>query len=97
LQAVGLLDNGGKLTERFQPQDDDFVLTLPPRLEDCAAGALTVLERYARPVVSDARRRVVIEVHKAVLVDEGLRELWETVARRTRYRVRVDSERLVAA
>ncbi|HZV72181.1 MAG TPA: DEAD/DEAH box helicase family protein [Conexibacter sp.] len=95
LQALGQLGAGGKLTERFQPNNDDYVLALPAHLEDCVDGVLNVLERYNRPAVRDARRRATVAVHKAVLLDEGFRALWHDVARRTRYRVRVDSERIV--
>jgi type III restriction enzyme len=97
LQAIGLLGAGGKVTERFRPQDADFALALPSAYEDCVPGVLALLQRYAQPVVRDARRRTAVTVHEAVLTGPGFRALWEAVARRTRYRVRVDSERVVAA
>jgi type III restriction enzyme len=95
LQALGELDAAGRLTARFRPADDDYALELPAQLADCVGGVLTVLERYDRPLVRDARRRVGVALHKAVLLDPGFRALWEDVARRTRYRVRVDSDRIV--
>ncbi|HEU4701547.1 MAG TPA: DEAD/DEAH box helicase family protein [Conexibacter sp.] len=95
LQALGQLGADGQLTERFRPGEEDYALELPEELADCAAGVLAVLERYDRPLVRDARRRVGVAVHKAVLLDPGFEALWRDVARRTRYRVRVDSDRVV--
>jgi type III restriction enzyme len=95
LRAAGYLDAAGALTERFAPTTDGFVLSLSERFAECVDGVLAVLERYDRPVVRDARQRGAVKVEKAVLVDAGFRELWEDIARRTRYRVSVDSEQIV--
>lgn len=95
LRVEGVLDGQGKLTPGFRPDDESFVLPMPPDLASARDGVLTVLERYARPLVRDVRARERVRFRKAVTLDEGFQQLWQDVARRTRYRVSVDSDRLV--
>lgn len=95
LQSAGYLEAGGKLTAEFKPSEEGFVLPMPAGLEQCEEGVVRVLERYDRPPVRDARRRGEVKFRKTVVLDEGFRAMWQDIARRTRYRVRIDSERIV--
>lgn len=95
LQSEGLLDASGKVTAVFQPTDEAFALSMPDGLENCEEGVLLVLERYDRPPVRNARERRELKFRKHVVLDQGFKEMWDEIARRTRYRVRVDSERIV--
>lgn len=95
LQSEGYLDADGKVTAHFAPTDDGFSLPMPEGLERCEGGVLLVLERYDRPLVRNARDRSEMRFRKNVVLDKGFKAMWEDIARRTRYRVKVDSERIV--
>lgn len=95
LQAEGILDTGGRLTERFTPTEPTFVLPMPEGLDHCEAGVLTVLEAYDRPIVRNARERRQVSFTKAVVLDPEFQALWADIAGRTRYRVSIDSEAIV--
>ncbi len=97
LVAQGILTDCGSLTAKFEPTSEGFNLPMPEGLERCADGVTTVLEAYARPMVRNADRpKRRIRVRKGVVGDDGFKALWEDIARRTRYRVRVDTERIVS-
>lgn len=94
----GLLSADGALTALFVPEQEDFELPMPVGLEGCADGVTTVLEAYARPMVRDAtREKRRVRVRKGVVADPDFQALWNDIARRTRYRVRVDTEKIVGA
>lgn len=95
LQTAGFLDPSGKLTSKFDPTDEALKLPMPAGLERCEEGVFRVLERYDRPPVRDARARGEVRFRKNVALDSGFKAMWDDIARRTRYRVRVDSERIV--
>ncbi len=95
LQSAGILDPSGRLTAAFKPEREDFVLPLPASLTAVSAGVSTVLERYARPPVHNAKRRERVTYRKAVGMDPEFAALWKDIAGRTRYRVKVDTERVV--
>jgi type III restriction enzyme len=48
------------------------------------------------PPPKDARRRRTVRLRKEYLLREEFKELWERIKHRTRYAVRIDSERLIA-
>lgn len=60
------------------------------------AGATWEEGGVAVPPVRDARRAVAVTVRERLLDDAGFRAFWDDVARRTRFSVRVDGERLAA-
>ena len=95
LQSGGYLDASGKLTPAFDPTAEGASLPMPAGLERCEDGVLLVLERYDRPPVRNARERSEVRFRKNVVLDPGFKAMWDDIARRTRYRVRVDSERIV--
>lgn len=95
LQSEGILTADGRVTGRFAPSTEGFVLPVPGELEAAREGVTTVLERYERPPVRNARERKTVAYRKHVTLDPGFEALWRDIAGRTRYRVEVDSERIV--
>ena len=49
------------------------------------------------PQPKDARRRRVVQLKKGYELNPEFKELWQRIARRTRYRVQLDSEALISA
>jgi len=96
LQSAGSLAADGRLTAIFTPTAEGFVLPMPEPLAAARDGVTTVLERYERPPVRNARDRKEVTYRKHVVLDPGFAALWRDIAGRTRYRVEVDSERIVA-
>ncbi|MGI8576252.1 MAG: restriction endonuclease subunit R, partial [Egibacteraceae bacterium] len=95
LRTGGFLDPAGRLTAALDLTDESLKLPMPEGLERCEEGVIRVLERYDRPPVRNARERREVTFRKSVVLDSGFQAMWEQVAQRTRYRVRVDSERIV--
>ncbi len=96
LQSAGILTADGRLTARFTPTQEGFTLPMPEGLGAAREGVTTVLERYGTPPARNARDRQQVRYRKHVVLDPGFEALWRDIAGQTRYRVTVDSERIVA-
>lgn len=98
LRHHGYIDAEGNVLDAFDPRDDAFVLDLPPEYAAIRAQVVDAINaRLLRNRVVNKRDRRTIAVRRNVLLDEEFKALWDRVGQRTRYRIQLDSERLIAA
>ena len=97
LRAKGIVDDEGLVTPEFRPADDDFVLPVPPEYASARSDISQVISKHVTPIeVKNARERRTVRFHKRVTLDPEFKALWDRISRRTRFRVSLDTEMLVA-
>lgn len=97
LRANGIVDDEGLVTPEFRPVDEDFELPIPPEYAGARSDITRVIEKHVTPIeIKNARKRQTVRFHKRVTLDPGFRALWDRVSTRTRYRVSLDTEKLVS-
>lgn len=98
LQAAGYLDASGAVLEKFDPSTDEFVLDVPGGLEAIRAEITDAISRFvfANRVIN-AKKRQTVRFRKQVTLDPEFKALWDRISRRTKYRVSLSSEDLIAA
>lgn len=97
LGAEGYLNAEGAVQAKFNPADEAFELSVPPELAGLRAQITDTISRYvfANRVIN-ARKRQKVRFSKQVTLDPGFRELWDRISQRTKYRVSLSTDQLVA-
>jgi type III restriction enzyme len=99
LRAQGYLDSAGHLSPKYNPSNPQFELSLRPEEEGLRPQILDALNSYLfQGRVGDRSKRATgpVTMRKQVLLDPEFKDLWCKVSQRTRYRVRFDTDELVA-
>ena len=97
LRENGIVDDEGLVAPTFRPADEDFKLPVPPEYAGARNDIIRVIEKHVTPIeVKNARKRQTVRFHKRVTLDPEFRALWDRISRRTRYRVSLDTEKLVS-
>jgi type III restriction enzyme len=98
LKEAGYLDTAGGVLPKFNPAADNFELDVPAEVVPLRAAITDAVSRYvfANRVI-DARKRQAVRFRKQVSLDPDFKELWERISKRTKYRVSLSSEDLIAA
>ena len=97
LRAKGVIDDEGLVTSKFQPADEDFVLPVPPEYASARSDICGVISKHVTPIeVHNARERRTVRFHKQVTGNPEFEALWDRISKRTRYRVKINTENLVA-
>ena len=93
----GYLDRDSKVTEQYEPNSLFFHLQLPEQFAGLENPVMDVVNRsiFTNRVVN-ARRRQAVKVNKQVVTDPRFMALWNHINQRTRYRVSLDTDALVA-
>lgn len=96
LQAQGVLDAEGKVTDVFQPEQLGFKLVLPEDLQFLEIDIIDRIARYRleRHVVRHERKSPV-KLNKEVFLSTDFVELWNRIKAKTVYSVLYSSEDLV--
>jgi type III restriction enzyme len=96
LQAQGILDTDGKLTELFEPGRLNFSLEVPEDLKFLELDIIDLISRYQleRHVVRHERKQSV-KLNKEVFLSEDFSELWNRIQAKTVYSVTYKSEELI--
>lgn len=94
LKDNGYIDKEGTVTSRFQPNALDFRIGLPDIYVDYEPQIIELIKRaninkYVKPV-SKART-----FNKRLYASPEFEEFWETISRKTTYRVSVDRNQLI--
>ncbi|MCZ8139546.1 MAG: DEAD/DEAH box helicase family protein [Fimbriimonadaceae bacterium] len=91
----GFIKDGLK-TDKFQPDQLDFELNLPGKYHPYEAEIISRIERSSieRYVKSGASEKPV-KLNKGVYLSEEFAKFWETIAKKTTYRVTVNRERII--
>jgi type III restriction enzyme len=98
LVAEGYLDPAGTVQPKFNPSDESFELKVPDDLAPLRAEITDTISRYvfANRII-DARKRQKVRFSKQVTLDPEFKQLWDRISQRTKYRVSLSSDELVAA
>ena len=97
LAADGYLSDDGRVQAKFNPADDAFELAVPAHLEPLRPQITDTISKYIfSNRVINARKRQTVRFSKQVTLDPGFRQLWDRISQRTKYRVSLSSEKLVA-
>ena len=97
LKDQDILGPDGEVTSKFQPATDGFELPVPAEYEEVRDELTAVIAKHIEPIrIENARERRSVRYRKKVTLDPRFRELWSRISKRTRYRVSLDSEKLVA-
>jgi type III restriction enzyme len=97
LVAEGYLDEEGRIQDKFDPKNPHFVLKLPDEWAHMRPQIVDELNKYVfKNRVVNARDRRNLELRKNITIDPTFKALWEKISQKTRYRVKFDTDILVA-
>lgn len=98
LHGAGYLDAAGAVLAKFDPSADGFALDVPAGFEPIRAEITDAVSRFvfANRIV-DARKRQTVRFRKQVTLDPDFKALWDRISKRTKYRVTLSTDELVAA
>ena len=98
LNQEGYLDTAGGVLAQFNPAEDDFELDVPAGFEPIRAQITDTISKFvfANRVIN-AKKRQKVKFRKQVTLDPEFKELWDRISKRTRYRVSLSTEELVAS
>ena len=96
-RAEGYLSSDGAILPKFNPTSDGFSLDVPAGFESLREEICDTISKYAfGDRVVDARRRVKVSFRKQVTLDPEFKDLWDRISKRTKYRVKLSTDELVA-
>lgn len=96
LVANGYITDAGEITDKFDPKNPHFELTLPEEFAELRSAIIDTLQsRLFKNRVVNARERHTIKFNKHVQLGPAFTELWSRIKHRTRYRVQFDTAELI--
>lgn len=88
----GFINEDGRVTANFAPQNLHFTLDLPGELQKYHTEIVDVIESCKiDKFIKDARSREVVRSNKEVVYSPELETLWRKISRKTTYRVEFDN------
>ncbi|MHB8300450.1 MAG: DEAD/DEAH box helicase family protein, partial [Dermatophilaceae bacterium] len=97
LEAEGYLDVGGAVQPKFNPSDQNFELNVPSPLDPLCAEITDTISKYVfGNRIINAKKRQKVRFRKQVILDPEFQELWNRISQRTKYRVSLSTDELVA-
>ena len=97
LVTHGYFDAEGVVQAKFNPSAPEFELIVPAELQSLRGQITDTISRYLFVNrVGNARKREIVRFSKQVALDPGFKELWDRISQRTKYRVSLSSDELVA-
>ena len=96
LVANGYLAADGEITDKFDPKNPHFELSLPEEHTELRPAIIdTIQARLFKNRVVNARDRHTIKFNKQVQLSAEFEELWSRIKHRTRYRVQFHTAELI--
>lgn len=96
LRIRGMIDDEGRVTANFAPQNLNFTLDLPSDFREYNGEIIDTIEGCKiDKFVKDARKREIIHSNKEVIYGPELETLWKKISRKTTYRVNFDNGEVV--
>ena len=97
LRAEGIIGEKGLILPAFNPLDESFVLPVPQGYEGSREEIIRVISKHVELIqIKNAGERKTVRYRKQVTLDPEFQELWKRISVRTRYRVSLNSDVLVA-
>ena len=98
LRDAGYLDAAGSVLPKFNPADEEFELDVPAGYEPIRAQITDTISKFVfANRVTNAKKRQRVRFRKQVTLDPEFKALWDRISKRTKYRVSLSSDELVAA
>lgn len=92
----GYLTGDGEITDKFDPKNPLFELSLPEEFAELRAAVIDAIQsRLFKNRVVNARERKAIKFNKHVQLSPEFAELWDRIKHRTRYRVQFETADLI--
>lgn len=96
LEAVELIDGKGHITEKLKESAEQGTTPLPEELEPTREQVQTIIIQKAQHIpLRDKSKQVAVELQKDVTENPKFQALWDRIRQRTKYRVEVNSDRIV--
>lgn len=96
VEEQGLIDRYGDLTNAFQPETEQFRLSLPKQYSGLETSVIGRMQKYLpRDFVRDGRQRMKVTYNKRVELNGDFKALWEKIRQKTRYSVEFGTEELI--
>ena len=96
LKSEGYLDAKGDITNKFQPDDLHFQLSVPLAYQSLESEIVDKLRSFMfAGRVKDARQRAPVTYNKRVELNPDFKALWEKISQKTRYAIAFDTQELV--
>ncbi len=98
LVSSGVLDDKGKLTAKFKPNDAGFTLPLSDTFKGQEAEVISILQSYelSRHIRKEEEPKK-LKLNKQILLSDDFKELWGRIKYKTTYRVEYSTEKLISA
>jgi type III restriction enzyme len=97
LSASGYLDSEGVVQPKFAPAVEGFALDVPEGMEPIRAEITDAISRFVfSNRIVDAKKRHAVRFSKQVMLGSDFKALWDRISKRTKYRVSLSTEDLVA-
>lgn len=97
LRDAGYLDAEGLVLSKFNPADEDFELEVPEGFEPIRAQITDTVSKFVfANRITNAKKRQRVRFRKQVTLDPEFNALWERISKRTKYRVSLSTDELVA-
>lgn len=97
LVTSGVLDENGKLTAQFKPNEAGFTLPLSDTFKGQQADVISILQSYelSRHIRKEEEPKK-LKLNKQILLSDDFKELWERIKYKTTYRVEYSTEKLIS-
>ena len=97
LKTEGVLGSEGEVLPAFSPGDESFLLPVPDGYEGAREEITKTISEHIDPIpIKSHRERRTVRFRKTVTLDPEFKELWNRISARTRYRVSIETDALVA-
>ena len=97
LRDQGYLDPAGSVLPKFNPADEAFELDVPEGFEPIRGQITDTISKFVfANRITNAKKRQRVKFRKQVTLDPDFKALWERISKRTKYRVSLSSDDLVA-
>lgn len=95
LLSHGFIDQKGRVTANFTPQNSGFTLALPDKYSALEEATIRIIEKARGPFVKPKRDRRLITLNKQIVASPEFEEFWQRISRRTTYRVSVNRDEII--
>ena len=97
LQKQGLIDDKGRITDKFKPSEAGFSLNLSEGFAELESDIIQHMKSFQieRHIQKDAPAKK-LKLNKQIFLNEEFKNLWERIKHKTTYKVEYKTETLIA-
>lgn len=96
LNENGFLNSEGVILSSFSPEAENFSLNLDEKYQELEAEVIDGIKKYDfKRQVENKKKRKKVTLNKQRFLDPDFKSLWDKINRKTRYRVKYDTNDLI--